>query len=256
MAAAHESKGFSRRAAALIILFLFATFLGWVAWPRFVASSGLFWAVVGWGIGLALWAGVLWLRDGRTLPTIELAIRRPHYVQSIVQVAIFVYWGWYWEKVYSEVPLILSQLAFAYLIECLICWQVHRHWRIGFGPWPIVLSTNLFIWFHDDYFAAQYLMLALAYLSREWLRWNRAGKSVHVFNPSAFGLCVVSLVLIIWEIPHLTHGNEISVALARPDYAYEFIFAMGFIVQFFFRVTLVTMAAATTSWIVGSLYFC
>jgi len=250
-----QERHFAPRGAGAIAVLLFAVFFGWAAWPRFMATPGLFWSVLGWGIGLVAAASLLWLRDGGKLPSMELAIRRPHYVQLLIQCGVFAYWGWHWRTVYGEIPLILSQVAFAYLVEFIICWQRHRHWRVGFGPWPIVLSTNLFMWFHDEYFAAQYLMVALAYVSREWLRWKRDGKSVHIFNPSAFGLCVVSLVLILWEIPHLTYGNQISTALARPEFAYEFIFVMGFIVQFLFRVTLVTLSAAATSWVIGALYF-
>ena len=237
----------------LIIIGLSFVFFSFALWPRALASSGLFWGIIAWGSLLVVCLSLLYLRG----PQLALTpgIRRPHYVQMTVQGGVFAYWGWHWEAVYAEIPLILSQVAFAYLVELIVCWWRHGQWRIGFGPWPIVFSTNLFMWFHDDYFAAQFLMIALAYLSREFLRWERDGRSVHIFNPSAFGLCVISLVLIAFEMPHLTWGAEISTTLGRPLYAYEWIFLMGVIVQLFFRVTLVTVSAVLVSWVVGTLYF-
>jgi TPR repeat protein len=239
--------------ARWIIVSLCVLFLSFASLARAQESVGLLWSILGWGSALII--ALLALNRWRPAVSFSVAIRRPHYVQLLVQCGVFAYWGWHWETVYLEMPLILSQVVFAYLAELVVCWWRRGEWRVGFGPWPIVFSTNLFMWFHDDYFAVQYLMVALAYLSRELLRWERDGRSVHIFNPSAFGLCVISLVLIVFELPHLTWGAEISVALGRPLYAYEFIFLMGVIVQLFFRVTLVTMSAVAASWIVGTIYF-
>ncbi|MEE2786429.1 MAG: tetratricopeptide repeat protein, partial [Myxococcota bacterium] len=139
--------------------------------------------------------------------------------------------------------------------EYLICRYKYRNWRVGFGPIPIVFSTNLFLWFKDPYWGWQYAMIFLAFASREFLRWRRNGRDVHIFNPSAFALCVIALALIIGQWPHLTYGQQISITLGRPPYMYEYIFLMGVVVQWFFRVTLVTMSAAVTSWVVGVAYF-
>ena len=83
----------------------------------------------------------------------------------------------------------------------------------------------------------------------------REGRDVHIFNPSAFALCVIALALIVGEWPHLTYGQQISITLGRPEYMYIYIFCMGAVVQWFFGVTLVTMSAAVTSVIVGHIYF-
>ncbi len=246
-------KTISERRTSLIVWGLPGVFIAFSALPRASMFGGLWWSIIAWGVGL--FAVVSLLTRYRGGVQLSVQIRRPHYVQLMVQGGVFLYWGWYWEEVYREFPLILSQVAFAYVVEMLVCWHRHGQWRIGFSPWPIVFSTNLFMWFRDDYFAAQYLMIALAYLSREYIRWRRDGREVHVFNPSAFGLCAVSLFLIAFELPHLTWGEQISVTLAQPPHAYAWIFAMGLVVQIFFRVTLVTFSAAATTWLVGSLYF-
>ena len=120
----------------------------------------------------------------------EWRVRQPHYIQLTVQSAVFAYWGFYWQEVYREIPLILSQIVFAYLCEFLICRYKYRHWRLGFGPIPIVLSTNLFMWFHDDYFAWQYAMIFLAFGSREFIRWRCARAVMYTFSIHRPLLCV------------------------------------------------------------------
>ena len=43
----------------------------------------------------------------------------------------------------------------------LVCWSRRDKWVLGFGPFPIVLSTNLFLWFRDDWFYLQFALVAL-----------------------------------------------------------------------------------------------
>ncbi len=235
-----------------MVIGLFALFLGAAALPRAQATPGLWGAVVGAGGILAVLA--LILRRRRPGLEIEPWIRRPHYVQLLVQLGIFAYWGYAWEAVYDQFPLILTQVVFAYLVELILSWRRYGRWRLGFGPFPIVFSTNLFIWFEDHLFVWQLAMVALAYVSRDFIRWRRDGKQVHIFNPSAFGLAVVSIALVLGEWAHLTYGNRIAITLGHPDFSYEWIFLLGVTVQLFFSVTLITASAAVTSWLLGMVY--
>ena len=43
----------------------------------------------------------------------------------------------------------------------LLTWTRRRPFGMGFGPIPIVFSTNLFLWFRDDWFALQFLLEGL-----------------------------------------------------------------------------------------------
>src|SRR5580704_15470756 len=78
----------------------------------------------------------------------------------------------------------------------LISWLRRDHWVLGFGPLPIVLSTNLFLWFKDDWFYYQFALMAAGVLGKQFLRWHREGRLTHIFNPSAFSAFVVSVALI------------------------------------------------------------
>ena len=71
-------------------------------------------------------------------------MRRQHYIQACAQVAIFVYWGWYWRPVYESAHLIVVQLLFAYAFDMLLVWSRRDSYTLGFGPFPVILSINLF----------------------------------------------------------------------------------------------------------------
>ena len=147
--------------------------------------------------------------DGRTL-TYEFVPRRVHWVQMIMHSCVYAYWGWYWREVYHEIPLILAQVVFLYVLDMLVCWSRRDKWILGFGPIPIIFSMNLFLWFRDDWFYLQFVMVAIIVFGKEFLRWKRDGQSTHIFNPSAFALFLTSIVLIATHTTPITWGDEIS----------------------------------------------
>ncbi|HXD00564.1 MAG TPA: tetratricopeptide repeat protein, partial [Verrucomicrobiae bacterium] len=195
---------------------------------------------------LLCWQCVLFLRAGPKSRGFawEYVPVRSHYVQASVQFAIYLYWGWYWRNVYTEFPLILAQVAFLYAIDGLLSWSRGQTWRLGFGPWPIIFSTNLFMWFRDDWFWLQFLMVATGLLGKQFVRWKRDGKITHIFNPSAFGLTIFSLMLIFTGTTNCTWGQDIAITQGRPPHIYLEMFLCGMVVQYFFYVTLLTFSAA------------
>jgi TPR repeat protein len=188
-----------------------------------------------------VWIGVLWFRKR----DVRIAFRpiKSHYVQALVQTCVYVYWGWYWRPVYEHVPLILAQLAFVYALDALLGLTRRQTWTLGFGPFPIILSTNFFLLFRPDWFPLQFVMNALGVLGKEFIRWNRDGRDTHIFNPSAFGLGIVSLGLLITQTTDRTWGEQIATTLNNPPHIYLQIFLVGLIVQALFSVTLVTLCA-------------
>jgi TPR repeat protein len=218
--------------------------LGFVSQAR--THSHLAWTFCGVAAFLLCWQGVLFLRARRMAADFawEFVAVRSHYVQALVQLSIYVYWGWYWRNVYAEAPLILSQVVFLYIFDALLTWSRGQTWRLGFGPWPIIFSTNLFLWFRDDWFVFQFLMIALGVLGKQFIRWERGGKLIHIFNPSALALTIVSLVLIATGATGYTWGEQIAITQGRPPHLYTEIFLCGLVVQYFFSVTLLTFSAA------------
>src|SRR5690606_6314370 len=97
--------------------------------------------------GLLIFAAALFVRMKREalVRGVEVIARPQHYIQSIVQVSIFLYWGWYWRPVYEMAALIVAQLVFAYAFDMLISWWRREKYLLGFAPFPIILSINLFV---------------------------------------------------------------------------------------------------------------
>jgi hypothetical protein len=205
---------------------------------------------------LLLWQFLLYLsaRRRRELQ-VDVVLRREHYVQAFVQFTIYMYWGWYWRNVYSELPLIFSQLAFAYAFDMLLNWTHRGKWTLGFGPFPIVLSTNFFIWFRDEWFYLQFAMIAVILLAKQFIRWTCDGQSTHIFNPAAFALSIASLVLIFTGRTDITWAQEIVTTLDYPPNIYLLIFVLGLNAMFFFRVTPVAATTAIMLVTLGTLYF-
>ncbi len=217
------------------------------------ANPILLWTFISVFIALVAWTLLLVIlaKQNGTKgegPTFELSFlaRKQHYIQASVQVSVFAYWGWYWSPVYDHVWFIVAQLLFAYSFDSLLAWTRGRPYVLGFGPFPIIFSINLFLWFKSDWFYLQFVMIAVGLLGKEFIRWQRDGKSVHIFNPSAFALGLFSLLLIVTGTTDLTWGPEIASTLTLAPNIYLFLFLVGLVVMYFFSITLVAMVAATT----------
>lgn len=221
-----------------------------MAKPRLTASF--------WGAAGALL--ILWFllrrrvaRDGRHL-SYEFVARKVHWVQPLMQGCVYFYWGTYWPPVFDFAPLIAAQMIFAYALDMLVCWWRRDKWILGFGPIPVILSTNLFLWFKEDWFYLQFLMVATGVLGKEFIKWKRDGHLTHIFNPSALALFVFSLGLILTGRSDISWGEQIATTMAAPGQMYLDIFVVGLVVQALFSVTLVTLSAAGSLFLLGLAY--
>lgn len=245
------------RLPPLRLAFLLTLLLaGFLLLPRVTADPWLAGSFVGAAAALLLIQLVLRrhvARTGRVL-AYEFMPARVHWVQATMQSCIYVYWGWYWRNVYDFAPLIIAQLLFAYALDMLVTWSRRDKWILGFGPFPIILSTNLFLWFKDEWFFLQFAMVALGVLGKEFIRWTRDGRLTHIFNPSALPLTVFSLGLIVTNSTHISWGEQIATTITHPPKIYLEIFLVGLVVQALFSVTLVTLSAATSLYALNLLY--
>ena len=193
-------------------------------------------------------------RKGRTL-TLEIVLKKQHYVQACAQLSVFVFWGWYWRPVYAFAPFILAQLIFAYAFDLLLSWSLRDDSTFGFAPFPVVFSINLFLWFKPDWFYLQFLLVAIGLAAKELIRWDRDGRRVHIFNPSSFPLAVFSLALLAAGKSGITWGQDIASTQFYPPQMYLFLFLAGLPGQFFFGVTSMTMSAVVAAYAFGRIYF-
>ena len=197
-------------------------------------------------------------RGARRAPralTLEIDLRKQHYLQACAQGTVLLYWGWWWRPVYDAAPLIAGQVVFAYAFDMLLNWSRRDTYTLGFGPFPVIFSTNLFLWFKPDWFFFQFVMVAVGFAAKELIRWRRDGRLVHIFNPSSFPLAVCSLALILTGTSDLTHGQDIAISQFYPPHMYLVLFLVGLPGQFFFGVTSMTLSAVLTTYLFGLLYF-
>jgi len=218
-------------------------------------NTNLLWSVLGAGIALLSWTALLFaLAVGRRRPlTLEIVVRKQHYLQACAQGSVLLYWGWHWPQV--SLHLVAAQLLFAYAFDMLLSWSRRDTYSLGFAPFPVIFSINLFLWFKQDWFYLQFLMVALGFAAKELIRWERDGRRVHIFNPSSFPLAVVSLVLILTRTSDMTWGNEIAITQFYPPHMYLWLFLIGLPGQFFFGVTTMTMSAVMSTYLFGLAYF-
>ena len=215
-------------------------------WSFFVPGG----ALLAWGVVLFATAH----RRGRSF-TLQASLRKQHYVQACAQLAVFAYWGWHWQTVYDSAFLIAAQLVFAYAFVMLLSWSRGDACTLGFGPFPVIFSINLFLWFRDEWFYLQFVLVALGFLAKEFIRWNRDGRRVHIFNPSSFPLAVFSLGLILTGTSDLTWGQDIAVSQFYPPHIYFVLFLVALPGQYLFGVASMTMPAVAASYLFGLLYF-
>jgi hypothetical protein len=213
-------------------------------------------AFLGAGGALLVWNTALYVAARRTTRTLalEVAVHRHHWAQACAQVAVLLYWGWHVRFVYGFLPLILAQLIFAYAIDSLLTWSRRDTYKLGFGPLPVVFSINLFLWFRPEWFHWQFAMVALGFAAKEFIRWNREGRSTHVFNPSAFPLAVAALALILTGTTEITFGKEIALSYSSPPHIYLWIFLVSLPGQLLFGVARMTMPAVVTLYALSLLY--
>ena len=151
--------------------------------------------------------------------------------------------------------LIAAQLVFAYAFDILLTWSRRERYTLGFGPFPVIFSINLFLWFKVDWFYWQFLMIAIGFAAKELIRWNKDGRRAHIFNPSSFPLGLFSLVLIVTGTTGLTWGPEIAITLLQAPHIYLLIFAVSLPAQVLFGVASMTLSAVATTYGLGLVYY-
>ncbi|MGE3577033.1 MAG: tetratricopeptide repeat protein [Vicinamibacterales bacterium] len=203
---------------------------------------------------LLCWLGLLWRRTGVRAFRVEVALLPQHYLQALAHTSILVYWGFYWQPVKDATLLIAAQIVFAYAFGMLLAWTRGKSYTLGFGPFPIVYSINLFLRFVDDWFYLQFVMVAVGLLAKEFVRWERDGRRTHIFNPAAFTLALFSLGLILTGTTDITWGEDIASLLIAPPGIYLFILLVSLPSQFLFGVTSMTLPAVLTTYLFSFAY--
>src|SRR5438105_621895 len=192
-------------------------------------NSRLQWSI--WGAAACLAGWQVWLLTNTVASKRALQmvvdVRPQHYLQACAQGSVLLYWGYYWREVYDSAHLIVAQLLFAYAFDMLLSWSRRDTYTIGFAPFPVIFSINLFLWFKPDWFYFQFLLVATGFLVKELVRWQKDGRSTHVFNPSSLSLSLFSIGLLVTGTTDHTWGREIAPTLFYPPQIFAYIFLIG-----------------------------
>ena len=224
--------------------------------PAVRNTPGAFWTFVAAVLGILAWTGWLFAaRRGRDESlTLEFVLRTPHWMQTLAQGALLVWWGLFVDMVPLWAPMILAQLLLAVAVESLFAWTRRGRYTAGLGVIPVIFSVNLFLWFTGPWFFFQFAMVVLVYAGKEFIRWQLDGRSRHIFNPSALALSVASVALIATGSTEITLGIEIAQSQFIPPQMFLVIFLAAVPAQLIFGVAMMTVPAVLTIMGFGLLY--
>ncbi len=180
-----------------------------------------------------LWAVVLAVLAATRRIEVTGVFQRNHLVPALLQTSIFTYWRLYDPQVNTWIPVLLGQLAFAYLVDLTLQLAVYRKARLTFQPLPIVFSANLFEWYLTP--RLMVLLIVAAFASKHLLRRN--GR--HIFNPSAFGLSVVGIGFLI--APSLFVSQPVDQGMTLAPNIIEVILLLALVAQRNFPIVLVSL---------------
>lgn len=202
---------------------------------RAQALRALTWLAVAGAIILLF---VLAFRRPRGSP-IAARFKLTHLLPAILQTTIFTYWSLYFADVSGYATIIAMQIAWAFLVDALISLARHGRWTITFGPLPVVLSTDLFLWFAGAHLASAFGVIAIAIASKALLV-RRDG--THIFNPSVFGISAFALAALV--IPDAWRYRDIAGELNLAPNMTELILLIALVVQLRIPIVLISLGGA------------
>lgn len=218
------------------------------------SEPGLVWSIFGAALLGGIWAltAVFRARAAERPLVVELAPRSTDLLRIAALGIVYGYWAWHHPPTAEQMVLVAAQIPFAYLLDMGLGWRRRGRLRLGLAPIPLVGAINLFLWMTDALFAVHFAMIAIAYASREYLRWRRPGRERPVFNPAGLALALVCGALIATGGAELARGQEIAASLGAGPHAYLAIFVAGLIVQVRAPVVLVTLSAVAVDLALGA----
>ncbi|MXX55722.1 MAG: hypothetical protein F4106_05770 [Gemmatimonadetes bacterium] len=224
--------------------------------PGVRVEPAAFWTIAAAAAGILAWTGWLFAsrRESGEDLRLELVIRTPHWMQTLAQGALLVWWGTFVNMVQLWAPMIVAQLLLAVAVEGLFALTRRGRYAAGLGVVPVIFSVNLFLWFTGPWFFFQFAMVVLVYAGKEFIRWQLDGRSRHIFNPSALALSVAAVLLIATGSTEITLGIEIAQSQFIPPQMYLVIFLAAVPAQLLFGVAMMTMPAVLTILGFGLLY--
>jgi hypothetical protein len=194
-----------------------------------------------WTMAACAWVVLAVLLRWRRI-SVQRNIRLPHIIPAAIQATIFTYWWIYWPGAGAQIATFPPEILLAYGVDGILAALTGKEWKIGFGPLPIVLSTNLFT---APAPLTALVIITTALGTRAFIQRN--GK--HVLNPSAAGLAVGLLLTVV--LPHYFQAGGVFPRLTIPPNMCELILILALIPQSRFRIALATVGTACGALLAG-----
>ena len=210
---------------------------------------------------LVLLFGALFVQVRRVTwqEVVSVNVKKTHLLPSVLQLTLLTYWGLHWHEFSTRAHFIAIELAYAYFLEMSLSVLILGHWRLSFGPIPIVLSTNLFVQYTSyEELVMMGIALTVAISSKILIR--PGGR--HVFNPSALGLAVVGAIWLLldgssdlhtWRLMEIPDGDIAHELNLAPNMA-ELIVLIAVIAHLRVPVVLITISGFMAMIFCGPIY--
>ncbi len=214
----------------------------------FYVTTALSWReLAAWGAG-SLVAALAWMALvsawlARRVPgVVAVDLKSTHLLPAGVQLVVFAYWWLYWPGFGAFAPLMLPQLAFAYLVDGALSLAVRKRLVFGLALVPVVGSTNLFVQFGLSQLYLPLGAILVAVASKALLWREVGGVRRHVFNPSGLGLTVMALV----QLSAGIDGGDGAARFGLPPNMTELVLLLVLAAQLRRPVVLVSLVAFVT----------
>ena len=171
-----------------------------------------------------------------------------HLLPATLQVVIFGYWSLYDHGIDGALAATLAQqVLYALALDLWLGLVANRRLEFSVGVVPITLSTNLFVIFPPGWMWVTLGAIFVAIFGKRFVRLP-AG---HLFNPSAFGLTVVGVLML------AVRGSSIGDTAAQFSMAPNatiVILLLGTIVQWRLGVATISVGAVLGLWLANPLF--
>ncbi len=163
-------------------------------------------------------------------------------LQPCVQLTILAYWAVYWVELRSHAGPIALHILYCYGLEGVLSWAAGRTWRVTLGVFPVVFSTNLFLYYSPESQLYIYALYTVAFAGKALVRRSNGR---HIFNPSALGMSVMIVLEMI--IPqHMAFHVDVDHAFLLPPNMVEVLFLISVIGQLRIPIVYTTLGAFAT----------
>jgi hypothetical protein len=124
-----------------------------------------------------------------------IIISRAVFVQILVQISIYTYWGQFNLAAITRLPLVFHQICFGYLFVFLLSHFSGKKFKLSFSPAAAILSANLFVWFASQIYFSHYALIMVAMTAKTFITRSVNGEERHIFNPSGFASNIAAVII-------------------------------------------------------------